>query len=632
MSDTSSPDHSTSTAPDPAPSEGNARPRARVSLAKRLSQADFQAHATRLLAEIYPQRHEEVLRRLETVLDFHRTRLNPRVPEGEPLWSERDQWLITYGDSLQLEGEAPLATLHDFLASRLDDSLSGVHVLPFFPWSSDDGFSVIHYREVNPVLGDWQDIRRLSEQRDLMADLVINHCSRESLWFADYLAGVQPGRDYFIEMDPDTDVSEVVRPRPSALLTPVHTRRGLRHLWATFSDDQIDLNFANPDVLLEFIGILLYYLEQGAGIIRLDAVAFLWKRQGTSCIHLPETHAVVRLLRAIVDHLAPGSLLITETNVPHAENMSYFGLDRLSQHDLTAIEGSAQADEAHLIYQFTLPPLTLHTLTSGDASALTQWATSLPSLPSGCSYFNFTASHDGIGVRALEGLLPDHERDTLVRLVHDFGGYVSMRANPGRADTPYELNISYFDALKGTRRGQDPWQIERFIASQTLMLSLQGIPGLYIHSLTATPNHQEGVERDGHLRAINRRKWQRDELEALLASPNTATHEVFHALKRRMALRRNEPCFHPDADQNVFDVGPDFFVFERVTHEGRRLLFALNVTDQPRVLPLPESWQGVALTDHLCHDKAYDPTMARRPYQAAWLMEQTVRPPAIEVV
>ncbi|WP_158774492.1 sugar phosphorylase [Cobetia sp. L2A1] len=602
------------------------------SLCQPLSHDAFLKHAQQLLAQLYPERQDEVLRRMETLLDFHRTRLAPRVAAGEALWSERDQWLITYGDSLQRPDEAPLATLNDFLTSQLGECLSGVHVLPFFPWSSDDGFSVVHYREVNPALGDWQDIRRLSEQRDLMADLVINHCSRESLWFADYLAGVQPGRDYFIEMDPETDVSAVVRPRPSALLTPVHTRRGLRHLWATFSDDQIDLNFGNPDVLLEFIGILLYYLEQGARMIRLDAVAFLWKRLGTSCIHLEETHAVVRLLRAIVDHLAPGSLLITETNVPHAENMSYFGLDRLSEKNLKAIDGKAQADEAHLIYQFTLPPLTLHTLTSGDASALTTWATSLPKLPAGCSYFNFTASHDGIGVRALEGLLPDHERDTLVRLVHDFGGYVSMRANPGLADTPYELNISYFDALKGTRRGRDPWQIERFIASQTLMLSLQGIPGLYLHSLTATPNHQEGVERDGHLRAINRRKWQRDELEALLASPNTATHEVFHALKRRMELRREEPCFHPDAQQQVFDLGPDFFVFERVNHEGRRLLFALNVTDQPRVLPLPEHWQNVPLTDHLCHDKAFDPAMARRPYQAAWLMEQSVRPPAIEVV
>ncbi|WP_024951163.1 sugar phosphorylase [Cobetia crustatorum] len=602
------------------------------SLCQPLSHDAFLDHARQLLTRLYPERYEEVLRRMETLLDFHRPRLAPRIPAGEVLWSERDQWLITYGDSLQQPDEAPLATLNDFLASHLGECLSGAHVLPFFPWSSDDGFSVVHYREVNPALGDWQDIRRLSEQRDLMADLVINHCSRESLWFADYLAGVQPGRDYFIEMDPETDISAVVRPRPSALLTPVHTRRGLRHLWATFSDDQIDLNFGNPDVLLEFIGILLYYLEQGARMIRLDAVAFLWKRLGTSCIHLEETHAVVRLLRAIVDHLAPGSLLITETNVPHTENMSYFGLDRLVEAEQEGGKSVAQADEAHLIYQFTLPPLTLHTLTSGDASALTAWANSLPTLPAGCSYFNFTASHDGIGVRALEGLLPDHERDTLVRLVHDFGGYVSMRANPGHPDTPYELNISYFDALKGTRRGRDPWQIERFIASQTLMLSLQGIPGLYIHSLTATPNHQEGVERDGHLRAINRRKWHRDELEALLASPNTATHEVFHALKRRMELRREEPCFHPDAQQHVFDMGPDFFVFERVNHEGRRLLFALNVTDQPRVLPVPEHWQNIPLTDHLCHDKAFDPDMARRPYQAAWLMEQTVRAPAIEVV
>lgn len=228
---------------------------------------------------------------------------------------------------------------------------------------------------------------RLASRHDLMVDLVLNHVSRESLWFADYLGGNLPGRDYFIEMDPETDLSDVVRPRSSPLLVPVSTRRGVRHLWATFSEDQIDLNFANPDVLIEFIGILLFYLQQGARIVRLDAVAFLWKRPGTRCIHLPETHAVVRLLRAIVDHVAPGTLIITETNVPHAENISYFGLER--EH--------TPPDEAHLVYQFPLPPLLLHTLTSGEAGTIARWLNTLPELPEGCSYLNFTASHDGIG-------------------------------------------------------------------------------------------------------------------------------------------------------------------------------------------------------------------------------------------
>jgi len=524
--------------------------------------------------------------------------------------------VISYGDSIIEEGVPPLAVLSDFLQARLGERISGVHVLPFFPWSSDDGFSVIHYREVNPDLGDWSHIRELASHYDLMADLVLNHVSRESLWFVDYLSGSLPGRDYFIEVEPDTDVSQVVRPRSSPLLVPISTRRGTRYLWATFSEDQLDLNFENPDVLLEFVGILLFYLEQGTRIVRLDAVAFLWKKLGTACIHLPETHTVVRLLRAIVDHVAPGTLLITETNVPHQENISYFGLDRLAK---------GEPDEAHMVYQFALPPLLLHTLTRGEASTLQTWLASLPVLPDHCTYLNFTASHDGIGVRPLEGLLPDHERDALLELMHKFGGFVSMRSNPDGTDTPYEINITWFEAMRGTRRGPDPWQVARFLCSQAIMLSLQGIPALYIHTLTGTLNDIEGVERSGRLRSINRRRWQRRELDLLLDSPSTPTHDVFHALNRLLDQRRQEPCFHPNAAQRVVVSAPELLAVERgPLHDGRRLLALYNVTD----LPLPLENMGEAVTEALSkHDwQALDPANpweaegALPPYAVRWLV------------
>jgi len=580
-----------------------------------LDEAAFIERARARLGEVYGQRTEEVLRRLMTLLSHQRGAIDatPR-----PLWSERDQWLITYGDTLLDGKRPPLEVLETFLEERLADTFSGVHVLPFFPWSSDDGFAVIHYREVNPDLGDWQHIRHLASRRDLMVDLVINHVSRESLWFVDYLSGAQPGRDYFIEMDPDTDLSQVTRPRNSPLLVPVSTRRGTRHVWATFSEDQIDLNFANPDVLLEFVGIMLYYVEQGARMIRLDAIAYLWKEVGTPCIHLPQTHAIVRLLRAILDYVAPGTLLITETNVPHRENLSYFGLERL--------EGPGDTpDEAHLVYQFTLPPLLVHTLTSGDATALKTWASGLPTLPAGCSYFNFTASHDGIGVRALEGLLPQHEVDVLLELMHRFGGYVSMKANPDGSDSPYEINITYFDALKGTRRGADAWQVERFLCSQNLLLALQGIPGVYFHSLTATLNDHEGVERSGHLRAINRRHWNREELDELIDSRSTPTREAFLSLKRRLTLRAGEPCFHPEAPQRVLDTPDGLFAIERgPLPDGRRLLAIYNISDKRQPLTLPEldegEWRDV-LKDGAPYRPKPEERDILRPYRSLWLVQ-----------
>jgi len=579
----------------------------------------FEQTVHHYLTHLYGPRAGEVQRRIGQHLANFRTASTASPPANTaghdaPTWSEKDQWVICYGDSILDEGTPPLAVLDTFLQRYLGDTISGVHVLPFFPWSSDDGFSVIHYREVNSELGEWAHIQTLASHYDLMADLVLNHVSRESLWFVDYLTGSLPGRDYFIEVDADTDVSQVTRPRSSPLLVPISTRRGTRHVWATFSEDQIDLNFENPDVLLEFVGILLFYLQQGVRIIRLDAVAFLWKRLGTSCIHLPETHTVVRLLRAIVDEIAPGTLLITETNVPHAENISYFGLERLAK---------GAPDEAHMVYQFALPPLLLHTLTRGEATTIQTWLNSLPVLPEQCTYLNFTASHDGIGVRPLEGLLPDHERDALLELMHRFGGFVSMRSNPDGSDTPYEINITWFEAMRGTRRGPDPWQIARFLCSQAIMLSLQGIPALYIHTLTGTLNDVEGVERSGRLRSINRRRWQLDELALLLESPSTPTHDVFHALHRLLVQRRQEPCFHPNAPQRVIETPPELLAIERgPLRNGRRLLALYNVTDVKFDLAHAGDALNQALTQY--HWQPLDPLTAHHeetlpPYAVRWL-------------
>ncbi|WP_455198606.1 sugar phosphorylase, partial [Kaarinaea lacus] len=467
--------------------------------------SDIESH----LSVIYPENYHEVGLRIIDLLRSYSTHID-LIVDGK--WNEQDLLLISYGDSILVENEMPLQALYRFLTSYLPDTFNTIHILPFFPYSSDDGFSVIDYRKVNPDLGDWKDIRRIASSFQLMIDLVINHVSRESLWFYDFVANIPPANNYFIELQPDTDTSLVTRPRNSPLLATVNTHHGTKYVWATFSEDQIDLNFSNPDVLLEIIDVLLLYISNGAKIIRLDAIAYLWKRIGTNCIHLEETHCIIKLFRVILNHLFPDCILLTETNVPHEENMSYLG----------------NGDEAHMIYQFALPPLILHALNRGTARYLTNWATLLPDLEKDCTYLNFTASHDGIGLRSVETILPNHEIEGLIESMHRFGGFVSMKANPDGKDSPYEINISYFDALQGTRRGPDQWQINRFICSQAIMLSLQGIPAFYIHSLLATPNDIHGVELSGRTRSINRRKWQYDELKLLLESQNTPNFEVFN--------------------------------------------------------------------------------------------------------
>ena len=521
-------------------------------------------------------------------------------PTPEALWNEGDILLITYGDSVRRAGERPLHTLHRFLETRLAGIVSSVHVLPYFPYSSDDGFAVIDYLKVNPELGDWPDIERIARDFNLMTDLVINHVSSRHAWFQNYLRDLDPGRDYFIEVDPDTDLSMVVRPRTTPLLTRFDTVRGPRWVWTTFSPDQIDVNFQNPKVLFEYLDILLFYLGKGSRRIRLDAIAYLWKKIGTPCIHLPETHEVVKLLRDVVTLVAPETVLITETNVTHRENISYFG----------------NGDEAHVVYQFPLPPLVLHALYTGDAGYLNAWAGKLEPPPPGCTFLNFLSCHDGIGLRPLEGLVPPEEIDRLVAGMQELGGLVSWRATPDGGRAPYELNIAWFSAMQGTAKGRDDLAVARHRCAHAIMLALQGIPAFYILSLLGTENDREGVEETGAPRAINRHKWDWDELQARLAQPNSPQAQGFKALCQLAGIRRRQPAFHPDAAQQVLDLGPACFAVRR-QGQGQTLLALHNVTPHPRTASLP----GGGWHDLLSGQSA-EAEIALPPYGIAWLEQR----------
>ncbi|RPI78226.1 MAG: sugar phosphorylase, partial [Chloroflexi bacterium] len=364
-----------------------------------------------LVQLLYPEQAGMVFDRLQALLG-HFIQHHPDLSKeaGRRQLTEQDAVLITYGDQFQTPNSSPLHSLKHFLDSHLKGCINGVHILPFFPYSSDDGFSVIDYRAVNPTLGSWDDILSLRRSFQLMFDAVINHVSRESDWFQRFLAGDSQYQNYFIVTSPQEDLTQAVRPRTLPLLTPVRTAKEEVSVWTTFSEDQIDLNYENPEVLLEMVELILFYAAKGASLIRLDAIAYLWKIPGTPCIHLPQTHAVVKLFRAVLDAAAPGVLLITETNVPHAENISYFG---------EPLPGANGTDEAQMVYAFPLAPLVLHTFHSGRSRALANWIASLSPLPAGSAYFNFLASHDGIGVRPAEGLLTVEEIQGLVEKILD---------------------------------------------------------------------------------------------------------------------------------------------------------------------------------------------------------------------
>lgn len=457
-------------------------------------------------------------------------------------WSEKDTVVITYADTFLDPPEMPLTTLKNFLVQHLEGLVSSVHILPFFPYSSDDGFSVEDYRAVNPAWGNWGIVRQISKRFRLMADLVVNHCSANSKWFENFIKSSGSGSDYFYTYEGDKGCLDLVtRPRTNELLRIVETKDGKKSVWCTFSHDQVDLDFSNPEVLKEFISIIHFYFSQGIRTIRLDAIAFLWKEPGTNCINLPQTHEIVKLIREVLEHYYDDATIITETNIPSEQNISYFG----------------EGDEAHMVYNFPLPPLLANTLLVGDSGTFQSWLASQPSLGKGCYFFNFIASHDGLGLRPAEGLLSKEEVDNLVKLTYARGGEVSFRALGGGDKSPYELNISLFNLLAGSAatEGRDSFAIDRFLCAHTVMLALKGVPAFYVQSLLGTPNARRKFNRLGYNRALNRRNWHLYELKKELENENSQTSLVFNSIKRLIATRKQEPAFHPEAIQTLMPEG-----------------------------------------------------------------------------
>lgn len=524
------------------------------------------------------------------------------------LWDESDIALITYGDSIQSSEQKPLQVLHNFLNQRIGSTISWVHILPFHPWTSDDGFAVLDYSSVNESLGGWSDLTRIAVDYRMMADLVLNHCSSRSVWFENFRRGIHPGADYFYVPPEDFDVSQVVRPRTSALLETVQTESGSRTVWCTFSADQVDFDFQNPAVIEEFSGIIRQLLDAGVRIFRLDAVAFLWKISGSSCINLPQTHEVVRLFRTLIECAQSDAIVITETNVPNTENLSYFG----------------NSDEAHAIYNFSLPPLLIHSLLTGSSQHLRAWMMSMPPAAAGTTYFNFIASHDGIGLRPVEGLLSESDLEQLVTTLESFGGLISRRQSGEEESRAYEVNIALFDALSGTVKGTDELGLERFICAHAIMLGLEGVPAFYLHSLLGTQNDVERVRHTGHNRAINRHQWQLSDLAAALDNSRSSHHRVLAALQKLIELRKQQLAFHPNATQFTLNLGDPLFGFWRQSTDRRQSIFCVyNVSDQPQMLSI-QSLNLIATQDwyDLVSGQKFDDSMSQTclaPYQSVWI-------------
>ncbi len=544
---------------------------------------------------------------------------NEKIFNPNERFTEKDVILITYGDLLRGKEHSPLATLANFCDTYLEGSVNTLHILPFFPYSSDRGFAVIDFETVDPHLGSWHDIEELGKHYQLMFDGVINHVSSKSRWFQEFLNGNPDYKDFFIAFDsPDELTPEqrkmIFRPRTNDILTEYTGINGPVYVWTTFSPDQIDLNYKNSKVLLRVLKILLLYVQRGANIIRLDAVTYLWAEPGTRCIHLRQTHEIVKLFRDILDIVAPYVALITETNVPHEENISYFG------------NGS---DEAQMVYNFALPPLVLYTFYKEDTTVLNSWAKTLNPPSKSTTFFNFLDSHDGIGLMAVKNILPEDEIDLIVEIATERGGLVSYKTGENGEEEPYEVNITWFSALNQVESDEDTaLQVKRFVASRLIAFVLKGVPGIYLHSLIGTQNDILAVRATRSNREINRTVLDHEAIEAALKDPTSRISLINRELGRYITLRTKQRPFHPQGDQQILDLAKEVFAVLRTSPEGdQHLLSLINVTPRPVRVEIPIATLG--LNGPCWHDIIRERdlkadtdslTITLPPYEAFWLV------------
>ncbi len=560
----------------------------------------------------------------ERIMQVYYAYKSPKMIEWEKgfdpsqRFTENDIVLITYGDFIQSKTGSPLETLSRFCRRHLKGAINTLHILPFFPNSSDRGFAVVDFEEVEPRIGKWEDIESLTSDFKLMFDGVFNHVSSKSRWFQEFLNGNPEYQDFFHVFSTKDAISEdylklIVRPRTTELLTEFDTLHGKKWVWSTFSSDQVDLNYKNPKVLLKIIEVLLTYVRRGADIVRLDAITYLWMELGTSCATLKETHAIIELFRIILNAVAPHVALIAEANIAHEDNIKYFG------------NGN---NEAQMIYNFALPPLVLHTFQTGSTTHLTKWASALEHVSDTATYFNFLDSHDGVGLMPVKNILSKEEIDLMTLRALEHGGFISYNDKGDGTVTPYEINITWFSAMNRDDTDEtDDLQINRFMASRAIALVMRGVPGIYLNSLLGSKNDADAVLDEHQTRSINRKILDEDILIKALNNSHSTSHKVAKKFGEILVKRKKEKAFHPNAGQNVINVSDSIFALIRSSVDGMEHILALtNVTNRYQNIEIgqemirikAESWFDI-LGGNTFFISAGMLSLSLAPYEVSWL-------------
>ena len=520
--------------------------------------------------------------------------------------SEKTSIVICYGDNIfNYNKKNSIKVFQSFYQKKLKEYFDTVHFLPFYPSSSDSGFAVKDHYKIDSSLGNWSDIKKFSKKNNIMADIVINHSSARGLWFKNFLKNKNPGKDYFFTVKPTFNISKVIRARDHKLLKEINIFKKKEYLWRTFSADQLDLNFKNPTVLLRFIKIMINLINHGVTIFRLDAIAYLWKEDGTKCINLKQTHEIIKLLRIICNSLNVGTIIVTETNLPEKENLSYFG----------------KKDEANWIYNFSLPPLLVHAFLFEDSSYLNEWSTKLPHLKKDNSYLNFIASHDGIGMRPIEGILNKTTINNFLKRLKKNGSKFSYRKIQNKTRKVYEANITIFDALyKSDFDKIGKFANERYISAHAIMFALEGVPAVYFNSLFATSNDEQKYIITGNNRDINRYKWNKKNILNLLKNKDSKQSYFYNTITELLDIRKKQKAFHPNSLRTNINLGSQIFCFKRVSLDKKQTIISItNLTSKSR---FPKLSKRYILWKNLINPKSKiikKKSLKLRPFETMWL-------------
>ena len=533
-------------------------------------------------------------------------RFNKKNNKKKKIISEKTSVVICYGDSiLSKKPKNLIRTFHSFFQKKLKDLFNTVHFLPFYPSSSDSGFAVKDHYKIDTKLGSWSDISKFSKKNDVMADVVINHSSARGLWFRNFLREKKPGKDYFLKVNSKFDISKVIRPRDHKLLKRIDIFENKEYLWRTFSHDQVDLNFKNPAVLLRFIKIMINLINHGVTIFRLDAIAYLWKENGTKCINLKQTHEIIKLLRIICSFLNVQTIIVTETNLPEKENLSYFGNN----------------DEANWIYNFSLPPLLIHSFLFENSTYLNKWSKKLPSTKKGNSYLNFIASHDGIGMRPVEGILNKKTINNLFKRLKKNGSRFSFRKIKNKSKKVYEANITIIDALKKTDfDNKGKFFFERYMSAHSIMVAFEGVPAIYFNSLFGTSNDEAKYIITGNNRDVNRYRWSEKNILKLLQDKRSKQSIFYEGISNLLLIRKKQKAFHPNAYRSTLNLSPKIFCFKRVSIDKKQTILCMtNLSSKvlfPKIDRKYNNWKN--LLDNNSRFVS-DKKLKLNPFQTIWL-------------